>query len=1268
MAMESDSSDDETPKEPEIPTNIRYAQLKFEAEQSKELANAAKASGDSDLQKKHTARTRELKSQMDELSKRRDYNPRLANEEWKKMVKEEAEKGGSSKKAKFKTQQTDNGGDDGDMIGGLFEAAEAEASKPSGAKKDKGGKATKLRDMTYTNWSGKSPKQLCMDWLAKNARGARAQFYPIHGGPGNRWGVRLKGGGKEFDGKVAEMEQHERTVTAKEAEHFVATRLLYLLVPKLPLYRSLPPPYRDLWQELQTVEKKIAEIEKKGATDERAQFLTKLIEERDRRVKALKQKSPESDQQRGENEEREIGEGLGSLMSGLSLRGGEKSKGDMKRVSMELEEELKRRRETGAVRELLVGISKRSFVYVVQQRSSLPVYAKRKDILDLVAKNQVVIVSGETGSGKSTQVPQFFVEDAIERGKGGFCNVICTQPRRISAISIASRVSEEMGDGFNEGAAGSKGSGRGGKRGAGQEGGVGAVGALGSWVGYSIRLESKTSKTTRLTFCTTGVLLRRLETDRALQGVSHIVVDEVLGGGEYNVSDSSPPSPTTTSACRIILMSATADAQRFSNYFAEAGLGACPCITVPGRTFPVVTHFLEDAIEQTGYIVEDGSEYAVRGTAHMRETGPMRISGKGGKQYTVKLQWEESDSDSDSDEGAILLDDNTESSEQESGSGKSYSSSTLRTIKKLDPQKLNFDLIERVILQICDEGQDGDREEDNIGVDDDAFASRANAILVFLPGFMEIRRLYDRLMALSAERKRGEERRRWLVIPLHSTLGSEEQKKVFKLPPPGVRKIVLSTNIAETGITIPDVVYVIDTCRAREVSRKTFNVLPDHRPPEMVRLPLEELCLRVRATGYTQPLAEFLSEAPDPPPARNIERSIDALKQVQALDACEQLTSLGEKLANMPMDVRLGKMLLYGVALRCLDPILTIAAILSLGRSPFSRPFGKEAEADRAKAAFRTADSDLLTMYTAYDRWRSCLQNASTRSPTSVARDFCDRNYLSMQNLMMIEEGRGQLLRLLAGAGMVDRNVLRESPDVKSQSGRKAPLIQTYIPDAYNKNQKHVMTLAALAAGLYPNIMHIVNSSDFSNLASSIGGGTNGPVLGSTAAATTSGFGSFTLRSPGSTELIYVHPRSSYNSEGVIYKKPGWFVYYEMARSGASKRLMAWDVNRASVIALAALAGGEIKVEHRQRVFTFDNVRLRCPPRTASALQQFSQHLRQAIDLRMGLEMRQQSTEADSSKPKSKGQIDVEQADKIIDQLFQDMLVSEGKGWGFESN
>ncbi|KAK9170177.1 hypothetical protein Syun_002317 [Stephania yunnanensis] len=205
---------------------------------------------------------------------------------------------------------------------------------------------------------------------------------------------------------------------------------------------------------------------------------------------------------------------------------------------------------------------------MIDFRMSLPAYKEKERLLSAIARNQVIVISGETGCGKTTQLPQYVLESQIESGRGAFCNIICTQPRRISAMAVAERVSTERGE------------------------------PLGESVGYKVRLEGMKGKNTHLLFCTSGILLRRLLSDRNLNGVTHVFVDEIHERGMNEdfllivLKDLLPRRRDL----RLILMSATLDAELFSNYF-----GGAPKIHIPGFTYPVRALFLEDVLEITGH-------------------------------------------------------------------------------------------------------------------------------------------------------------------------------------------------------------------------------------------------------------------------------------------------------------------------------------------------------------------------------------------------------------------------------------------------------------------------------------------------------------------------------------------------------------------------------------------------------------------------------------------------------------------------------------------
>ena len=215
-------------------------------------------------------------------------------------------------------------------------------------------------------------------------------------------------------------------------------------------------------------------------------------------------------------------------------------------------------------------------------RESLPAYAARPMLLSALQQHRVALVAGETGCGKTTQVPQFLLDDAIARGCGSLCNMVVTQPRRVSAMGVAARVAAERGESLD------------------------AMPGDDAQVGYAIRGEHRAGRGCRLLFTTTGVLLRRLATgaDPALRSVSHVIVDEV----HERSTDSDflllllREVLQRNPSLHVVLMSATISADTCTEYF-----GGAPCLTSPGRTYPVQEHYLEDLVRLTGYRLPPGA-------------------------------------------------------------------------------------------------------------------------------------------------------------------------------------------------------------------------------------------------------------------------------------------------------------------------------------------------------------------------------------------------------------------------------------------------------------------------------------------------------------------------------------------------------------------------------------------------------------------------------------------------------------------------------------
>lgn len=660
-----------------------------------------------------------------------------------------------------------------------------------------------------------------------------------------------------------------------------------------------------------------------------------------------------------------------------------------------------------------------SYQHMLVGRMNLPVFHFRDEILSTVDKNQVTIICGETGCGKSTQIPAFVLEHELSQGKA--CKVYCTEPRRISAISLAQRVSEELGEGPKD------------------------LGSIRSLVGYAIRLESKTSSQTRLVYATVGVVLRMLESPGGLQEVTHLVIDEVH---ERSIDTDFllvilRSLMERRPELKVILMSATVDAARFSRYLNDA-----PILTVPGRTFPVQTRYLEDAVELTHYA---GASDATKASAM---------------------------SDNDEDDG--ITSDKSGIPNKLPG----YSQLTRDVLSNYDEYAIDYDLITRLIETVAFDPQ---------------LSRFSSAMLVFLPGLAEIRQLND-ILASHPSFKAD-----WYVYPLHSTISSEDQQAAFLVPPPGVRKIVLATNIAETGVTIPDITCVVDTGKhkemrfdeRRQLSRLTQsfisranakqrrgragrvqeglcfhlftkyrhdNLMAEQQTPEMLRLSLQDLVMRVKICKLGD-IEATLAQALDPPSSRNIRRAIDALVEVDALTPSEELTPLGRQIAKLPLDAHLGKLVLLASTFACVDVAITIAAIVS-SKSPFLTPFQQKQRADIARLAFKKGDSDLLTTYNAYRAWK-----AVCTTPGRSEMQFCHKNFLSPQNLGNIEDLKAQLFSSLVDAGFIQLT-LDERRTIGRYRNTTRHRVFVEVPAQYDiHTDNDVLVNSVIATAFYPKIL-----------------------------------------------------------------------------------------------------------------------------------------------------------------------------------------------------
>lgn len=791
--------------------------------------------------------------------------------------------------------------------------------------------------------------------------------------------------------------------------------------------------------------------------------------------------------------------------------------------------------------------SSRRFLSMLEQRKNLPAWQEKDNILALLEGCQVLVVSGMTGCGKTTQIPQFILDDSLKGSTNQVANIICTQPRRISAISVAQRVAQERAE------------------------------SLGKSVGYQIRLESVRTSTTRLLYCTTGVLLRRLEGEADLKGVTHVIVDEVHERTEESdflllvLKDLIVQRPDL----KIILMSATLNANLFSEYFYN-----CPTVHIPGRTFPVDQFFLEDAIEKTGYVIEDGSPYMRSGKHNVSNT-----SGRGGRVESRDLADDLSEdmwnfmSFCKKDFVKDSIPDQQLSFQDLTMRYKDSKKSVLKTMAAMDMDKINMDMVESLLEWIVD----------------GKHSYPPGAVLVFMPGLAEIKMLYEQLQSNRMFNNRGA--KRCVVYPLHSTLTNEEQQAVFSRPPEGVTKIIISTNIAETSVTIDDVIYVIDSGKMKEkrydatksmesledswVSRANalqrkgragrvasgvcFHLFTSHcfqhhlseqQLPEIQRVPLEQLCLRIKVLDVfsEQTLESVFSRLIEPPALESLDAAKQRLQDLGALTTDERLTPLGYHLACLPVDVRIGKLMLFGAIFRCLDPALTIAASLAF-KSPFVSPWDKREEANEKKLAFALANSDHLALLQAYKGWCSAAKNGNQASFV-----YCRENFLSWRGLQEIASLKRQFAELLSDIGFIKEGLRARTVERMSSKGTDGVLEATG-PEA-NLNSDNIRLMSAmLCAALYPNVVQ-VRAPQGNYKMTSKGAMKMQPKANELR---------FLTKNDG---YVNVHP-SSVNYTVRHYTSP-YLVYHEKVKTS---RVFIRDCSMVSVYPLVLFGGGQVNVE-----------------------------------------------------------------------------------------
>ncbi|XP_076763176.1 ATP-dependent RNA helicase DHX30 [Xylocopa sonorina] len=468
----------------------------------------------------------------------------------------------------------------------------------------------------------------------------------------------------------------------------------------------------------------------------------------------------------------------------------------------------------------------------------LPIIDYREEIVNSLKNCQVLVIKGETGCGKSTQVPQFIMEEYEKQGTHK-CKIIVAEPRRISAVSLAQRVAWERAE------------------------------ELGVTVGYHVRFDSAIPyNKNSILYCTTGILLRKLDHQNTLNEATHIIIDEAHERSLQTdlLLTLFKKKLKENPHLKLIVMSASVNTELFQRYFSSA------VIDIPGKLYPVKMHFMEDI--------------------------PI-------------FNW-----------------------------------------RQLECQnclnEIPYNRIVKLIKWIIKNKPPG-------------------GILCFLPGWQEIRDLHGEL---------ENEMDNLFIVSLHSKIPIAEQQKAFSPPPYNMTKVILSTDIAETGITIKDISYVIDTAIKRDlewnedkslsslnftriskasitqrkgragrvkagesyhlITKKEYEQLASYSKPEIFKIPLEEAVL-ISKTLTNEKTYDFFNSMIESPSSSSINFSVNNLQRLGILDDDENLTSLGKRVSHFPMQPKLSRALILACVFQCLHPVLSIVTQFSIqSNSSFS--------------------------------------------------------------------------------------------------------------------------------------------------------------------------------------------------------------------------------------------------------------------------------------------------------------------------------------------
>ncbi|KAJ5747973.1 uncharacterized protein N7511_009669 [Penicillium nucicola] len=672
------------------------------------------------------------------------------------------------------------------------------------------------------------------------------------------------------------------------------------------------------------------------------------------------------------------------------------------------------------------------FQSIKRIRKGLPVSSQpyAQSVVELIRKNAFSIIVAETGSGKSTQIPQILLDTAIDNSVGADCQVLCVQPRRIAAKSLATRVAAER------------------------------LEKVGETVGYILRDDAVLpSPGGNITYCTSGVLLKMLRGGLQVLGqYSHIILDEV------HVRDAALDLILMLIKIRIeqlksagarvptvAVMSATVDVNLFSSYFStkapDGTLVPAPHIQIPGRTFDVKKHYLQEVLED---ITHNLSPEAISGLIQVPDT-------------------------------KLFLEDHFKAFGELNKDAADEPERILPSVSSLDGRTVPSGLISAAVLSVLSSTQTG-------------------SILVFVPGIQNIfdveRHITNHGVGLGLNFHDSNQLR---IVKLHAQL-PEEQVELRRDMPRGCRRVIIATDIAEASLTIPDVRYVVDSGKVNQTGfsgltatesvapcwisqhaafqragragrvqagdyyflglQKRFDSLPTSRATDIRRMDIKSLCLQVKRStpGIPGTISELLDRLLEPPEKSEVDLAVAALKDLKALDENEELTPLGRYLEDLNIHPSYAKMVILGTVFDCLDPMVIFAA-LEKNMNIFLRSPDPDLKlkVKESRQAFGKGTNN--PRYEVLEAFRAIREVDHKKGSREAAR-FANDRYINFRQFKSALRDTERITQTLDRFRMTDAKTLSE----KNASGRLGD-------DSINQNSENLPLLTALLTHcLSPNL------------------------------------------------------------------------------------------------------------------------------------------------------------------------------------------------------